>query len=135
MTADGARPALALVLIVGGATVLELSVAKYAAAVWLPILACAVVYGLASSHSRWLCAPFAQWLGRVSFSLYMVHWPIVQLYRRGAELSPDAPPRVVVTLAAIVSSILVGWLTYRLVEEPARRGMLAWRSAPTRVRA
>lgn len=133
--ADGARPVLALVLLVGGATVLESSVAKYAAAVWLPILACAVVYGLASSRSRWLCAPLAQWLGRISFSLYMVHWPIVQLYRRGAESFPHAPSRALVTLAAIVSSILVGWLMYRFVEEPSRRGMLAWRAVPSRVRA
>jgi peptidoglycan/LPS O-acetylase OafA/YrhL len=133
--ARGVHAVLALVLLVGGSTALELSVAKYAAAASVPILGCAVVYGLASSRSRWLCGALAQWLGRISFSLYMVHWPIVQLYRRCAEMTPDAAPRTVVTLAALLTSLLVAALMYRFVEEPARRGLLAWRTAPARAAA
>jgi peptidoglycan/LPS O-acetylase OafA/YrhL len=132
---DGARAVLWLVLLVGGATAFEMSVARFSAAAWLPVLAAAVVYGLASSRSRWLCGPFAQWLGRISFSLYMVHWPIVQLYKRFSTLLGDPLPSSLTTFAAIATSLSVASLMYRFVEEPARRGLLAWRLAPLRLAA
>lgn len=53
---------------------------------WLatvPSLGAALV--LASAHetsgSVWLANPTARWLGRLSYALYLVHWPPVALYR------------------------------------------------------
>lgn len=49
----------------------------------IPSLGAALV--LASAHetsgSVWLANPAAGWLGRLSYALYLVHWPPVALYR------------------------------------------------------
>lgn len=45
----------------------------------------------ASLPARWLlCNRFMSWLGRRSYSLYLVHWPLIVLYRYalGPHLSP-----------------------------------------------
>jgi peptidoglycan/LPS O-acetylase OafA/YrhL len=60
-------------------------------------------------------AALAQWLGRVSFSLYLVHLPIIL---GGVTLlrSASLPLAVVVSVAA---ALLVAELFYRYVERPA----------------
>lgn len=128
---DSVRPAILLVVLVGGAVLLDLHVRRYSAVMYLPILSCALVYALASSPSQWLCSPLAQWLGRVSYSLYIVHWPIVQLWARAADLGPTRPPRIVLACGAIACSLLVAAMFYRGIEVPARRAMLAWSTRRT----
>jgi peptidoglycan/LPS O-acetylase OafA/YrhL len=58
-----------------------------------------------------------QWLGAISFSLYLVHEPIVSA--TGFLLGPGSGLLVVVL--AIPTSLLAGWLFYRGVEQPAHR--------------
>ena len=65
--------------------------------------------------TRLLSTPLAEWLGRVSFSLYLVHLPIVLAWTR-------APlPGWATAAAAVATSLLVAPLFYRLVEAPAQR--------------
>jgi peptidoglycan/LPS O-acetylase OafA/YrhL len=61
-----------------------------------------------------------QWLGDISYSLYLWHWPIVVLvpFAIGRELSPRG------MLAVLALSIALGWLTKVLVEDPTRK--LRW---------
>lgn len=66
---------------------------------------------------RCLSAPWAQWLGLRSFSLYLVHEPLAV---SSAALWPDKP--VLVHLALVLPvSLLVAHAFYRLVESPAHR--------------
>lgn len=55
---------------------------------------------------------FSQWLGRISFSLYLVHFPIIVLV---AYRFPHAGVGVLL-LVALPITILAGWLFYNLVE-------------------
>ena len=58
-----------------------------------------------------------QFLGRVSFSFYMVHWPIIFLWlhwSRGA-----APAVSLVAVFALTTG--VAWACYRVLEQPAQR--------------
>ncbi|MEO6411873.1 MAG: acyltransferase [Pedococcus sp.] len=64
---------------------------------------------------RWLETTPIQWLGTISFSLYLVHEPIVVAL--AFLLGPGSGPLLVVL--AIPISLLAGWLFYRLVELPA----------------
>lgn len=70
---------------------------------------------------RWLSLPPLVFVGRISYSLYLVHWPIVVLVR--ANFGPETAP---LGLAAMFAgSLLAAWLLYRFVECPARRLSIA----------
>ena len=64
-----------------------------------------------------LQGPVAGWLGRRSFSLYLVHWPIVEYCYSAVGHHADGWP----TLLAVPLSLAVGEAFYRLVERPGHR--------------
>ena len=66
------------------------------------------------------------WLGQISYSLYLVHWPIIVFYRmaRGVPISP------VEGWALVMASVAVAWFSWRYVERPFReKKILATRKA------
>ncbi|MGH6889818.1 MAG: acyltransferase family protein [Rhizomicrobium sp.] len=56
-------------------------------------------------------------VGRISYSLYLWHWPVFALWEYRFEETPSVP----VALALIVAVFVVSWLSWRFVEEPFRR--------------
>jgi peptidoglycan/LPS O-acetylase OafA/YrhL len=58
-------------------------------------------------------------LGLISYSLYLWHWPVLVLERALMLETPSVPEK----LGAIVVSGLLAWLTYRFVETPVRRNI------------
>ena len=62
------------------------------------------------------------WVGDISYSLYLVHWPAVALARNALAGDPAGADTLVWLLPVLVlASIPVAWLMYRFVEQPARR--------------
>jgi len=59
-----------------------------------------------------------QFLGNVSYSIYLWHWPLIVMapFVLGRDL--DTPT----SLAILVLTILLAWITKILVEDPVRRG-------------
>lgn len=67
------------------------------------------------------------WIGGISYSLYLWHWPVLALiryYTGQYELSPAS-----LTLFAI-GSFLAAWLSYRFVEGPVRNSKLTLSQIP-----
>ncbi|QND55926.1 acyltransferase family protein [Mesorhizobium huakuii] len=64
-----------------------------------------------------LSLPPLQWIGALSYSLYLWHWPVI-VY--AGMLAPDltAPQR----LGCGALALALAFLTYHLIENPARRG-------------
>lgn len=60
----------------------------------------------------------AVWFGLISFPLYLWHWPILSFAR---IVEGEVPSRNI-RIAAVVLSIALAWLTYKLVERPIRFG-------------
>ena len=60
----------------------------------------------------------AVWFGLISFPLYLWHWPILSFARIVESEVPSRNIRIV----AVVLSIVLAWLTYKLVERPLRFG-------------
>ena len=60
----------------------------------------------------------AVWFGLISFPLYLWHWPILSFAR---IVESEVPSRNI-RIAAVVLSIALAWLTYKLVERPLRFG-------------
>ena len=67
--------------------------------------------------ARLLESRLAQWLGKVSFSLYLVHVPILATW---AFLLGDANWPWAVA-AGLVTSLAAGWAMWRFVERPSHR--------------
>lgn len=71
---------------------------------------------------RWLlCNPASLWLGRVSYSMYLVHWPIVALYRYRAE-GESLEPAAQVLLGAL-TLVATALLHYGVERRFYRRGL------------
>lgn len=62
------------------------------------------------------CRPMA-WLGGISYSLYLWHWPILAFIRYYTGQYTLAAPWLLVFL---LSTLMLAWLSYRFVEQPVR---------------
>jgi len=75
---------------------------------------------------RTLAAPVLVMIGRLSYSLYLWHWPVFVLFRWTVGLD-DAITRA----AAVACSVLLAWLSWRLIEQPFRFNA-RWRGSDAR---
>ncbi|MER8807133.1 acyltransferase family protein [Mesorhizobium australicum] len=99
----------------------------------LVLLSGAGEQGDAPAKTRWQAlAPAAmlslaplQWVGTLSYSLYLWHWPVI-VY--AAMLHPDLG--VAQRIGCAVLALALSAATYRLIENPARRG--DWLAATAR---
>ena len=60
----------------------------------------------------------AIWFGLISFPLYLWHWPLLSFAR---IIESEVPSRNI-RIAAVIFSIALAWLTYKLVQRPLRFG-------------
>lgn len=81
-----------------------------------------------------LAQPWAVYGGRVSYSLYLVHIPMFEVYwlalRRFHWMAPDTFQAHAVGVLVVLSTFAVAVGCYRLVEEPARRRLRSLLPAP-----
>lgn len=61
-----------------------------------------------------------QWVGKISFSLYLVHFPIIVIYKRWEKLQPDLLSGSLLLALAIA----IAWLLWYTVEK--RKWKLVW---------
>jgi len=61
----------------------------------------------------------AQFVGTLSFSLYLVHWPVLALAQENSNSEAPLPLAVRAVLAML--SLPLAWLLWRFVERPAMR--------------
>jgi peptidoglycan/LPS O-acetylase OafA/YrhL len=66
--------------------------------------------------SRFLAVGPLVWVGLISYSAYLWHWPLLAFYRYGHREIGLVAGSVIFAL-----TLLLAWLTYRFVEGPSRR--------------
>jgi peptidoglycan/LPS O-acetylase OafA/YrhL len=71
---------------------------------------------------RGLAIAPARYVGRISYSLYLWHWPVIVL----AQTWLIVPMAGWVAAGAVSGSLVLGALSYHLVETPFRRGSRTW---------
>ncbi|MGN6127832.1 MAG: acyltransferase family protein, partial [Humibacter sp.] len=69
-------------------------------------------------------------VGTISYSLYLVHWPVLELAQ--AFVGYEHPLELWQTIALAVVSVPIAWLLYRFVETPARRARSGLAARPRR---
>ena len=67
-----------------------------------------------------------RWIGDVSYSLYLWHWPVLQI----AEQRSGHPLSMLVKAELIVAAIALAGLSYRFIENPIRNAQ--WAEKPQR---
>ncbi len=106
---------LGLLLLAGCITFMNSSLLWPGVYAVLPVLAaCLIIY--AQAPQAWLCRGLMQHLGNWSYSIYLWHWPaMVALSYMQLR---DHVPAVVIS---VLFSIVMGALSYRFIELPAKR--------------
>jgi peptidoglycan/LPS O-acetylase OafA/YrhL len=90
---------------------------------WWALLACAGATLLIAAGPRaWvnrhvLASRLFVWIGLISYPLYLWHWPLLS-FGNIMSVRPPAAFRA----GALLASVVLAWLTYRLVELPIRTG-------------
>lgn len=88
-----------------------------------PCLGAALVIQAAAGTERFplvnrlLATAAPRWVGRISYSLYLVHWPIVAFLQYRALRAPTVGEGAAMLIASLVLATLSG----RYIEEPMRR--------------
>jgi peptidoglycan/LPS O-acetylase OafA/YrhL len=79
---------------------------------------CILSAGPQAELNRVLASPGLVGIGRISYPLYLWHWPLLAF----ARIMDGALPRVGTRLCMVLASFVLAWLTYRFVERPIRFG-------------
>jgi len=77
--------------------------------------------GSESLVGHMLSLPAMRFIGLISYSLYLWHWPVLVFYRHYAS---GAAPTFAVATALAAASIGLAYLSWRFIEQPARRGTI-----------
>jgi len=102
---------------------LSLSRVDYFPGWWalLPTLGGALVIFAGSSSwvNRMILANRAMvWLGKISYPLYLWHWPLLSY----AYIMESGTPQASIRIGAVLLAVGLAWLTYAGVERPVRTG-------------
>jgi len=74
-------------------------------------------------NRRILGNPLAVWIGKISYPLYLWHWPLLSF----ARIIEGHTPGAAVRMTALAASFVLAAATYRWIETPIRRGQFGGR--------
>jgi hypothetical protein len=118
--ASGWWTAVGLALVLGSCVLMSGGGGSFPGQLLLPVLGCVlvVVFGRsdAAVPSRVLSHPATVYIGRISYSLYLWHWPVIVLGRVARDWLGSSLPDAFLLLPMTV----LGVASYHLVEVPTR---------------
>jgi peptidoglycan/LPS O-acetylase OafA/YrhL len=82
----------------------------------IPVVGTVAVLVAHRSRSMWTGTRGVQWIGTCSYSIYLWHWPVIV-----ALAYFDVHREPLALALGLMSSLLLGWLSYRFVEKGSAR--------------
>ncbi len=82
--------------------------------------------GSLTTSGRALASPLPVWIGKISYPLYLWHWPILVF----ARYSWPGNPSPSLALAVLAASFLLAWATSRWIERPVREQRVFAKTRP-----
>lgn len=134
--------AMAFVAGMAGLVILPLCGDFYAVGIVIPsAIAGALMIGAVASSPdllRWATVTPLRFLGRVSYSLYLFHWPIFYLCALLAitfrpALSTESWGNAFVTVTSVITALAVAALSHRFIEAPSVRAGKLVAPVPARI--
>lgn len=86
----------------------------------IPVFATAAIIACHKQDLVIITGPVFQWLGNVSYSLYLWHWPVIVFIKYVGLFYNN----LVLALGLFVS-LMLAWLSYQFVETPTRRYLVS----------
>ncbi|EGO9621567.1 acyltransferase family protein [Escherichia coli] len=83
----------------------------------IPVVSTFFVIYLGCKDNLLLDNALSQWVGKISYSVYLVHWPIV------VYMSMNKMDDMVYTVSGVALSILIGAASFYLIENPSRKAL------------
>jgi peptidoglycan/LPS O-acetylase OafA/YrhL len=76
-----------------------------------------VIYGGTAPYSRWLLAnPVMTYLGRISYQIYLIHWPLIVFFKYRAFAPMSVGDQVIITAVTLLLSVII----YHGIDRPCR---------------
>lgn len=82
--------------------------------------------GAPTTLGRILATPPMVWIGKISYPLYLWHWPVLVLARYHWLGAPALP----LAIGSLALSFLLAWATWRWIESPVRERRILFRTRP-----
>ena len=79
------------------------------------------LFGIENSVSKFLSSPPLRFLGRISFSFYLVHWPVYVF----AQYIAIEPLTLLTRVSLLLPTFVIAWSFWRTVEVPFRRATVS----------
>jgi peptidoglycan/LPS O-acetylase OafA/YrhL len=124
-----AAAVIGIMLITSAALLYDTNTPFPGSAAALPVLGAVLVIAPFQSPGLlryWLATWPFRWIGQISYSLYLWHWPAITFYRHynlGREITAAQG------IALLIVIVLVSWASWRYIESPFRKYTEpAWRS-------
>jgi peptidoglycan/LPS O-acetylase OafA/YrhL len=82
--------------------------------------------GTSESESKWSFSHLLrfrpiQWVGDISYSLYLWHWPLIILLPIILSVNIDGTYGRYIKLGILVLSFIMAWLSYKYIEQPSQK--------------
>ena len=75
-----------------------------------------------SKFNQFFILKILSWLGKISFSLYLIHFPLFKLFGYfHRDYFGDKPANFLVTLIYLIPVIILSWLFYKFIENPIHK--------------